>query len=347
VSQRLPHDYIVEVMDFQPTPDRTYALVMEFLYGEELRNTLKREKELPPARLVRMVSQMAIGLDQAHAIQYVHRDLKPDNIFLCQTHDGDIVKLLDFGSVKDKSAGANKLTVLGTTIGSPYYMSPEQAQGLDTLDHRADVWAVTAILYECVTGQVPFTGNNGPAILLGILAKEPEPPTHGAPARKYPVPPMLDVVVAEGLRKNPAVRIPTLGALADACGQAYGLPGNHFTWATTSQEELERQIAARLPAVMAAPPAPVARDATDDFFGDAGALHAPRSVAVPARVPMAGVPSPVHGAPYPAPPQGNLPYRPEEEVPYEIPTHGVGWLMPVLVGGVALVMGVLLVLVFL
>src|SRR5690606_31722257 len=153
VSALLPHDHIVEVIDFQPTTDGSYALMMEFLYGEELRATLKRESVLPPARIVRMFSQVAIGLDEAHARKMVHRDLKPDNVFLCQTAEGDVVKILDFGSLKDKTDNAKKLTVMGTTIGSPYYMAPEQAQGLDTLDLRADVWALAAILYECVTGE--------------------------------------------------------------------------------------------------------------------------------------------------------------------------------------------------
>ena len=119
VSKMLDHAHIVEVLDFQPTPDGSFALVMEFLYGEELRATLKRESVLPAARVVRMLSQLAIGLDGAHARKLVHRDLKPDNIFLCQTREGDIVKVLDFGSVKDKADGAKQLTVLGTTIGSP------------------------------------------------------------------------------------------------------------------------------------------------------------------------------------------------------------------------------------
>ena len=119
----------------------------------------------------------------------MHRDLKPDNLFLCQTREGDIVKILDFGSVKDKADDAKKLTVLGTTIGSPFYMAPEQAQGLDTLDQRADVWALAAITYECVCGHVPFKGNNGPSILLEILTKEPEPPSKSGAGQKYPVPP--------------------------------------------------------------------------------------------------------------------------------------------------------------
>src|ERR1700678_4286561 len=138
ISANLPHDYIVSVTDFQKDPETgVWLLVMEYLDGEELRLVLKRERSMAPARLLRLLSQAAMGLDEAHGRQFVHRDLKPDNLFLCGTRDGDVVKLLDFGSVKDKNKDAKKLTVLGTTIGSPYYMAPEQAQGLDTLDARA------------------------------------------------------------------------------------------------------------------------------------------------------------------------------------------------------------------
>ncbi len=189
ISALLPHDHIVNVLDFQrDAVASTWFLVMEFLEGEELRYVLKRDKVLPPERLVRMLSQVAIGLDEAHARNFIHRDLKPDNLFLCGTREGDIVKLLDFGSVKDQSGSRKKLTVLGTTIGSPYYMAPEQAQGLETIDARADVFALAALTYECMTGEVPFSGTNGPSILLAILTKDPVAPTEKARAAnaKYP-----------------------------------------------------------------------------------------------------------------------------------------------------------------
>src|SRR5208282_1215658 len=98
ISSLLPHDHIVKVLDFQrDVVTSTWMLVMEFLDGEELRVVLKRDKTLPPERLVRMISQVAIGLDGAHDLNFIHRDLKPDNLFLCGTREGDIVKLLDFG----------------------------------------------------------------------------------------------------------------------------------------------------------------------------------------------------------------------------------------------------------
>src|SRR5580704_13537094 len=151
ISALLPHEHIVSVLDFQrDAVENTWILVMEFLDGEELRYVLKREKILPPERLVRMLSQVAIGLDDAHTRGLIHRDLKPDNIFLCGTREGDVSKLLDFGSAKDTAGNRKKLTVLGTTIGSPYYMAPEQAQGLETIDRRADVFALGALAYECI-----------------------------------------------------------------------------------------------------------------------------------------------------------------------------------------------------
>jgi serine/threonine-protein kinase len=247
ISGLLPHDYIVSVTDFQRDPVAgVWLLVMEYLDGEELRIVLKRTRVLPPVRVIRMLSQIALGLDEAHARHFVHRDLKPDNIFLCGTRDGDVVKLLDFGSVKDKNKDAKKLTVLGTTIGSPYYMAPEQAQGLDTLDARADVFALAAITYECVTGHVPFDGTNGPSILLSILTKDPIPPTKRGAGGPFPIPPALDEVLEVALMKNPGIRTRTVGELADAVGRAYGLTGDHREWARVPSSTLEKICAESL-----------------------------------------------------------------------------------------------------
>ena len=264
-SAKLPHDYIVQVLDFQNDPSSgAWILVMEFLEGEELRYILKREKYLAPERVVRMLSQVAYALDATHEQSLVHRDLKPDNLFLCGTREGDITKILDFGSVKDKSSQAKKLTVLGTTIGSPYYMSPEQAQGLDTLDGRADVFALAAVAYECVTGSVPFTGNNGPSILLSILTKDPIPPSEKGKDAPIPPPPTLDEVMEVALAKNMNIRTKSVGELADIFGRAYGLEGDHYAWATTSQEELADRIAVARPRVMAAKAVPL-ETAADPF----------------------------------------------------------------------------------
>lgn len=324
VSQQLPHAHIVEVLDFQPTPDGSYALVMEFLYGEELRATLKRAGVLPPARVIRLLSQVAIGLDEAHRRRLVHRDLKPDNLFLCQTPDGDIVKILDFGSVKDKADNAKKLTVMGTTIGSPYYMAPEQAQGLDTLDHRADVWALGAIVYEAITGQVPFNGPTGPAILLQILTKEPTPPSEAGRGQKYPVPPTLDRVLLNAFKKSAAVRTESVGALADAVGAAYGLMGTHLDWANLPEKMLTQHIDAKLPELMVAPVAAQGADASANFFGEQDALGAMDQAFAQTRAAHAGA----------VPPSSTI-----DDIP-GVPKSSASWVLPVAIGGGMLAIGI-------
>jgi len=243
VSALLSSVHIIDVLDFKPTEDGTFALVMEFLYGEELRATLRREGQLAPERLVRMLSQVALALDEAHTKKLVHRDLKPENLFLCQTSEGDMVKVLDFGSVRDNANNAKKLTVMGTTIGSPYYMPPEQAQGLDTLDARADVWALGAIGYECLTGEVPFKGVNGPSILLEILTREPVAPSQISNAAQADIPPGVDAALLHALKKTVGLRTANAGQLADELGRGYGLQGDHRAWAGTTERELGIQIA--------------------------------------------------------------------------------------------------------
>jgi serine/threonine protein kinase len=324
ISSLLPHQHIVSVTDFQrDMVGNTWMLVMEFLDGEELRYILKREKVLAPERLVRMLSQTAIGLDEAHQRNLIHRDLKPDNLFLCGTRDGDIVKILDFGSAKDKASNKKKLTQLGTTIGSPFYMSPEQAQGLESIDRRADVFALAAVTYECVTGSVPFSGTNGPSILLAILTKDPVAPTIKAAGSKYPVPPGLDEVLEVGLAKNQNIRTQSVGALADAVGHAYGLVGDHRQWATWPQQELARQLAESLPRMMAGPPAGVAAlgVAADPF----------------ASPPAGGAPAPMSGKGAMDEAFGAV--READLMPSGLPGKKPGWVLPVVVGLVALLVG--------
>jgi serine/threonine protein kinase len=324
ISALLPHEHIVQVLDFQrDLVSKTWLLVMEFLDGEELRYVLKREKVLLPERMIRMLSQVAIGLDEAHARSFIHRDLKPDNVFLCGTREGDNVKLLDFGSVKDQSGNRKKLTVLGTTIGSPYYMSPEQAQGLETIDARADVFALAAVIYECVTGSVPFAGNNGPSILLAIMTKEPVPPSQKGVGAKYPVPPALDDVLEVALAKNMAIRTKSVGALADAVGRAYGLDGDHLAWAVTPQAELAQRIAENMARVMTKPALEVAGD---PFAAQPVPITLPMSQQ-PGQELRRGMDQAFEEA------------REGDLAAAGLPSGKPGWLLPVVVGLLALVVG--------
>jgi serine/threonine-protein kinase len=286
-SRALDHRHIVEVFDFahvRPAPGRpegAWYLVMEYLDGDELRAVLERDKILPIARIIRIVAQTALALDGAHRSGAVHRDLKPDNLFLVRVPGhGDLVKLLDFGSVKFTKGQdrGHKLTVMGTTIGSPFYMSPEQARGLPDLDHRADVWALGAIVYEMSVGTVPFTAPNGPQILFKILSEEPMPPSFANDA----APLQLDDFMVKALHKDRTQRYQSCGELADALGHAFGLPRTHEVWAQQSEEEIAAQLGnAAAPAVAA--PAPSAAAERERPYAMGALVDAPAASTVPVR----------------------------------------------------------------
>jgi len=213
---------------------------MEFLDGQELRAVLDHQPEQPIPRLIRIFSQCAVALDFAHAQGVVHRDLKPDNIFLVNRDGIDHVKLLDFGSVKFTKGQdrGQKLTVMGTTIGSPHYMSPEQAKGSANLDHRADVWALGVILYEATVGTVPFHAGNAPQILFKILGEEVNPPSFA----NATLPEALDDIIARALAKPLERRYSSVGAFADGLGAGFGLPGTHVEWAQWTAADIASRM---------------------------------------------------------------------------------------------------------
>ncbi|MFO0757636.1 MAG: serine/threonine-protein kinase [Byssovorax sp.] len=146
--------------------------VMEFLTGISLAALLRAEKTLAPFRVANILHQCASGLAAAHAAGVIHRDLKPDNIFLTRNNEREFVKLLDFGVAK--MAGAGRLTRAGMVFGTPHYMSPEQAAG-HSVDHRADIYALGVILYECFTGHVPFEADTYMGVLTKHMFATPEP----------------------------------------------------------------------------------------------------------------------------------------------------------------------------
>jgi serine/threonine-protein kinase len=264
-AKELDNPYIVKVLEFGDTPDRSHFMTMEYLEGEELGKAIAHRRPLPFARIVRVVSQVALGLSHAHSYGFIHRDLKPDNIFLCTTPDGAQVRLLDFGSVKLQVETGAKLTALGTTLGSPYYMSPEQATGATDVDERSDVFALGAILYEMLTAKTAFDAPTVAMILMKILNQSPPPPSTLNPASTQ----AIDSVVERALRKEKEDRFPTARALADALIAAFGLSGSCDVWATTSEAEIAAALAkARSPeparsqpaaAPVASPAAPPAR----------------------------------------------------------------------------------------
>ena len=182
LASSIGHEHIIDITDFGQTSDGRTFVVMEFLEGESLAECLAREGSLPERRILEITAQIASALSAAHAKGIVHRDIKPENVFLLQRKDKDFAKVVDFGISKNlRSTGEGedaspRLTQTGMVLGTPLYMSPEQARGDDALDHRIDVYALGVIMYELATGQVPFSGTNYLSVISQVLNDDPVPP---------------------------------------------------------------------------------------------------------------------------------------------------------------------------
>ncbi len=176
---RVKHPSIVGIFDLGQAEDGSPFLVLELLDGEPLSTRLQREMTVEPETLLDMIAGVTRALDLAHQQSIVHRDMKPANIFLHRTATGRLVgKILDFGISKVLSSGSQSsfsLTKTGTVVGSPAYMSPEQAAGRDDIDGRADVWSVGVVLYEALTGALPHEAPNYNALMVRILTQDPPP----------------------------------------------------------------------------------------------------------------------------------------------------------------------------
>ncbi len=205
------HPNVCQVYDFGTLPDGSPYIAMERLYGEPLSARLEREGALSFVDAIDVVMQILAGLSAAHKRGIVHRDVKPDNVFLLRREGRTpIVKLLDFGvatSVRAPPASeggagegpedTTELTRSGIVMGTPFYMAPEQALGERHLDGRVDLFAVGAILYECVTGQRPFAAASHQALLSAILSEHPTPVASLRPE----APPQLDRVLDKAMAK--------------------------------------------------------------------------------------------------------------------------------------------------
>jgi serine/threonine-protein kinase len=203
------HPAIVQIFDFGRTRDGDPFISMELLDGEGLASVLKRRERLAPARVLQVLLPIADALSVAHRRGVVHRDLKPDNIFLARYADGRTQpKLLDFGIAKLESDASLRLTLDGTVLGSPAYMAPEQARGEPDIDQRADVWAFSVMVYELVTGCLPFHGQGYNALLWAISEQTPLSfDDHGVEE------PELYAILERGLAKKREDRFQTLRAM--------------------------------------------------------------------------------------------------------------------------------------
>jgi len=204
-ASKLDCPHVVRVLEVGTTAGEVPFLAMERLRGHDLAHQLRRQRrlQLPQAKV--LVDQVAIGLEAAREAGIVHRDLKPHNVFFAESGNARTWKILDFGV--SKAGGTGTLTK-GHVIGTPAYMAPEQARGED-VDHRADVYSLSAIIYRAVTGHPAFTGKDVPTTLYDVVYRVPTQPSILAP-----IPTDVDRVLAIGLAKDPADRFATATELA-------------------------------------------------------------------------------------------------------------------------------------
>ena len=325
--------FVVRVIDFGDTPDRSYYMAMEYLEGTELGALIRKEGPQSAARVLRLVAQVALGLDDAHSFGVIHRDLKPDNLFLCNGADGDDVRILDFGSVKLQMETGPKLTAFGTTLGSPYYMSPEQAMGKLDVDNRSDVFALAAIIYESLCGKIAFEGATVAQILMKIVNEMPPPLSAVRPG----VPAALDDVIEKGLAKDKKKRHgSTIELVADAL-TAFGLATAPDRAAI---EAFSKRSLADIEAALksATPPAPKPFGASEPA---AVAPHAPSAPAAPPRpaaAPRPAAPA-MHAPAMSSAPESFAPPRPSSSLPLIL---GIGGVAVVLFAVLAIVLAMFL-----
>jgi serine/threonine protein kinase len=218
MAGRVKHPNVVEISDTGTTRDGLGYIAMELLRGESLDRTLRRDGALPWPRAQRIILQICRALAAAHAEGIVHRDMKPENCFRCRRDDDDdFIKVLDFGIAKltdpEVSPDAGRLTATNSVIGTYSYMAYEQICG-EEVDHRVDVWASGVILYELLTGQLPFRGNNQGQIWRAITDYDPAPMRNLAP--RAGIPEALEPIVRQALARSLTDRYPSIEAFARA-----------------------------------------------------------------------------------------------------------------------------------
>ncbi|MGO9663175.1 MAG: protein kinase domain-containing protein [Polyangia bacterium] len=207
ITSRLGHPHLVSVVDFGQAESGEPYLVMEYLEGEDLDHRLRRVGRMPIEAVAHVLKQVASALSAAHGQGVVHRDLKPGNIFLVQIPgEPDFVKVLDFGISKMKAA-RTQLTNASAVMGTPNYMSPEQATGLvEEVDHHADQWALACIAWEMLLGRGPFVADEVAAILYQIINLDPHPLAPRVPG----LPPAIESVLRRALNKRTAGRFSSM-----------------------------------------------------------------------------------------------------------------------------------------
>lgn len=199
-AAKIKSPHVVQILDHGVASDGAPYIVMELLEGDDLGRRIQKVGALDLPLVVEIIRQTCKALGRAHQLGIVHRDIKPENIFLTESDGELLVKVLDFGIAKNIDQGANfSMTTTGVTIGSPYYMSPEQLMSAKGADTRSDLWSLGVVTYHALTGVVPFDGETMAALCVAINAADYVPPSK----RRPDLPPTIDEFVAKLLARNP------------------------------------------------------------------------------------------------------------------------------------------------
>ena len=222
LGMRLAHPNVCHIMRLGETEDRLVYVVMPYVNGEILADRNNRLGHIPLADTVKFVKDMAAGLSVAHELKIVHRDLKPENVMICRAQDGlEYAVVMDFGLAKERKAEGElqKLTATGIILGTPEFMSPEQLRG-KPLDPRTDIYSLSLMTYEMLTGKLPFQGRTQQEMMIARLRSDPIPLRKMRPDLDFPE--AVEKVLGKAMSRNPDDRYQTVVEFADALAVAAG-----------------------------------------------------------------------------------------------------------------------------
>jgi len=249
VAARIKSPHVVQTFDRGVTDDGTPFIVMELLEGESLWSRLGRTETLSLRETAQVVTQVGRALRRAHELGIIHRDIKPDNVFVAENDEGLFCKVLDFGIAKQaKLPQLEGLTSTGMLVGTPEYMSPEQFMNSADVDFQADLWALAVTAYQCLTGELPFPGKTLGQLCAQLLAGEFPP----ASSRRSSLGGDVDGWFARALAREPSARFPDVRAFSSAFVALLGAEGRGF------DDTLANSVRGELPSRAALPPSPAA-----------------------------------------------------------------------------------------